>query len=233
MKTKRKTVLVPGIAGNEFLWQFQIKHLSDIADIVVPDVSKCKTREEWVDAILSSVEGKFALAGASQGGWASIKAAAEHPERITILALICTWARHMPEVEKEQRKILANIKSGHFSEFKQNYIDYATSTASRKNPRLAKLIREGTECVDEQVFINHLEAYLDDFQSVNLLPKIKCPTLVISGREDQIISVEEHEFIANSIKRAKIAIIEDTGHHIVFEQPQALSVLLRYWLMYF
>jgi len=33
--------------------------------------------------------------------------------------------------------------------------------------------------------------------------------------------------------KTKIAIIEDTEHHIVFEQSQALSVLLRYWVMYF
>ncbi len=62
---KEKLVLVPGIAKNEYLWQFQIRHLSNIADIIVPDVSHCNSRKEWVAAILNCTDGKFALAGAS------------------------------------------------------------------------------------------------------------------------------------------------------------------------
>ena len=89
------------------------------------------------------------------------------------------------------------------------------------------------EFVDEQIFINHLESYLDDFNSEKFLNQIKCPTLVIAAKNDPIFSVEEHEHITKSIKDAKIAIIDDAGHHIMFEQPQALSTLLRYWLMYF
>ncbi len=230
---KQKLVLVPCIAGNEYLWKFQIKHLSDIANIVVPDVSNCNNREEWVDAILSCTEGKFALAGASMGGWACFKAAAEHPERITKLALIGTWARDLPEVEKEQYKILERIKNGHFDEFKQEYLDYVSTNLDSGKDEFIKLVKEGMEFVDEQVFINHLESYLDDFNSEKFLNKIKCPTLVIAAKNDPIFSVEEHEYITKSIKDAKIAIIDDAGHHIMFEQPQALSTLIRYWLMYF
>ena len=230
---KQKLVLVPGIAGNELLWQFQIKHLSDIADIIVPDVSNCNSREEWVKAILNCTEGKFALAGVSMGGWACFKLAAEHPERVTKLALIGTWARHLPEVEKEQYKILERIKNGHFEEFKQEYLDYVSTNLDSSKDEFIKLVKEGMEFVDEQVFINHLESYLDDFNSEKFLNKIKCPTLVISAKNDPIFSVEEHEYITRSIKNAKISIIDDSGHHIVFEQPQALSTLLRYWLMYF
>ncbi len=63
--------------------------------------------------------------------------------------------------------------------------------------------------------------------------KIQCPTLVIAAQNDPIFSVEEHDYISNAIQGAKLAIIDDAGHHIRFEQPQALSALLRYWLMYF
>ena len=232
-KMKQKLVLVPGIAGNEYLWKFQIKHLSDIADIVVPDISNCNSREEWVEAILNCTEGKFALAGVSMGGWACFKVAAEHPERVTKLALIGTWARHLPEVEKEQDKILERIKNGHFDEFKQEYLDYVSTNLDSSKDEFIKLVKEGMEFVDEQVFINHLESYLDDFNSEKFLNQIKCPTLVIAAKNDPIFSVEEHEHITKSIKDAKIAIIDDAGHHIMFEQPQALSTLLRYWLMYF
>lgn len=230
---KKRLVLVPGIAGNELLWHFQIKHLSDIADIFVPDVSQCTSREEWVKAILNCTEGEFALAGVSMGGWASFKVAAEHPERITKLALIGTWARSLPEIEKEQYQILEQIRNGHFEEFKQKYVEYVSSGMNAPRDEFIKRIHKGMELVDEQVFTNHLRSYLDDFNSEMFLKKIKCPTLVIAARNDPIFSVEEHEYIAGEIENAKMSIIDDTGHHIMFEQPQALSTLLRYWLMYF
>ncbi len=230
---KQKLVLVPGIAGNEYLWQFQIRHLSAIADIIVPDVSNCTSREAWVEAILHCTEGKFALAGASMGGWACFQVAAEHPERITKLALIGTWARHLPEVEKEQYVILENIKSGQFEAFKKGYLDYVSNNFDSGKDEFIKLVKEGMDFVDEQVFANHLESYLGDFTSEKFLTSITCPTLVIAAQNDPIFSVEEHEYIARSIKEAKVAIIDDAGHHIMFEQPQALSALLRYWLMYY
>jgi pimeloyl-ACP methyl ester carboxylesterase len=226
-------VLVPGIAGNKYLWQFQTRHLSDIAEIIVPDVSKCNSREEWVKVILGCTKGEFALAGASMGGWACFRVAAEHSDRITKLALIGTWARHLPEVEKEQYVILENIKNGHFEEFKQGYLDYVSAGLANEKKEFIKLVNKGMELVDEQVFVNHLESYLGDFTSEKFLSRIMCPTLVIAAKNDPVFSVEEHEYIAQSIKDAKVAVIDDAGHHIMFEQPQALSALLRYWLMYF
>ena len=169
---KQKLVLVPGIAGNEYLWKFQIKHLSDIADIIVPDVSNCTSREEWMKAILNCTEGKFALAGTSMGGWACFKVAADQPERITKLALIGTWARHLPEVEKEQYNILERIKNGHFDEFKKDYLNYVTTNLDSNKDELIKHVNGGMEFIDEQVFINHLESYLDDFNSEKFLNKI-------------------------------------------------------------
>jgi len=230
---KQKLVLVPGIAGNEYLWQFQIRHLSGIAEIVVPDVSQCRSRAQWVEVILNCIDGKFALAGVSMGGWACFRAAAEHPERITKLALIGTWARHLPDVEKEQYGILENIKNGHFEAFKEGYLDYVSNHLDSTKEEFIRLVKAGMEFVDEQVFVNHLESYLDDFTSEEYLGRITCPTLVIAARNDPIFSVEEHEYIARSIPGAKVAVIDDAGHHIMFEQPQALSALLRYWLMYF
>ena len=230
---KQKLVLVPGIAGNEYLWQFQIRHLSTVADIIVPDVSRCNSREEWVAAISSCTDGKFALAGASMGGWACFRAAAEHPERITKLALIGTWARHLPDVEKEQYAILEKIKNGHFEAFKQEYLDYVSDQLDSGKDNFIQLVEKGMEFVDPQVFINHLESYLGDFTSEKYLGQIQCPTLVIAAQNDPVFSVEEHDYISHAIQAARLAIIDDAGHHIMFEQPQALSALLRYWLMYF
>jgi len=95
----------------------------------------------------------------------------------------------LPEVEKKQYKILERIKNGHFDEFKQEYLDYVSTNLDSSKDEFIKLVKEGMEFVDEQVFINHLESYLDDFNSEKFPNKIKCPTLVIAAKNDPIFSV--------------------------------------------
>lgn len=230
---KQKLVLIPGVGGDESLWQYQIKHLSDIADIGVVNLDNCKSREEMVKTVLNSETGKFALAGISMGGWVGMAVAAKEPERITKLTVIGTWARPMPEAEIQQREILKRIKNGFYLEWLEEYMEFSLKHA--KNENLKNFIMQGKAKAKEKekVFTHHLQAYLDDFQSTHLLSEIHCPTLVIAGINDPIFSVKEHEYIANSIKGAKLAIIDDCAHFIPIEQPQALSTLMRYWLMYY
>jgi pimeloyl-ACP methyl ester carboxylesterase len=83
-----------------------------------------------------------------------------------------------------------------------------------------------------EVFARHIQAMVDAYDGRDLLPLIRCPTLVIAGRQDAIFPVAEHEFIAAQIAGARLAIIEDCGHGAPLERPQAVTALLRYWLTY-
>ncbi len=103
----------------------------------------------------------------------------------------------------------------------------------RKDKHFIDLLRKAGTDVDEIVLTRHMGAYLNDFDSTDLLPKITAPSLVIAGMNDPLFPVEEQKFIERSIKNARLAIIDDCAHFITFEQPQALSALLRYWLLYF
>lgn len=62
------------------------------------------------------------------------------------------------------------------------------------------------------------------------LPNIKCPTLVMCGRQDALIPLEENAEIAAGIPNATFVVIEDCGHLSSMEQPHAVSAVLRYWL---
>ncbi|MGH7335767.1 MAG: alpha/beta fold hydrolase, partial [Candidatus Rokuibacteriota bacterium] len=44
------------------------------------------------------------------------------------------------------------------------------------------------------------------------MPLIRCPTIVIAGRQDAIFPVAEHEFMVSQIPPARLAVIEDCGH---------------------
>jgi pimeloyl-ACP methyl ester carboxylesterase len=63
-----------------------------------------------------------------------------------------------------------------------------------------------------------------------LLASIKCPTLVIVGREDALTPPELAQEIATGIPGAKLEIIADCGHLSTLERPEAVNRAMRAWL---
>jgi pimeloyl-ACP methyl ester carboxylesterase len=62
------------------------------------------------------------------------------------------------------------------------------------------------------------------------LKAIKCPTLVVTGRDDAIMPLEWLEELARGIPKATLAVIEHSGHTPSLERPEELTKLLVSWL---
>ena len=62
------------------------------------------------------------------------------------------------------------------------------------------------------------------------LRKIKVPTLVLCGREDELCPVKRHEFMAELIPGATLHIVDEAGHLPTLEQPENTNAALGRWL---
>jgi pimeloyl-ACP methyl ester carboxylesterase len=62
------------------------------------------------------------------------------------------------------------------------------------------------------------------------LPKIKCPALVLCGRQDQLTPLECSEEMAAAIPGAKLVVVEDCGHLSTLERPAEVNAAMRGWL---
>jgi pimeloyl-ACP methyl ester carboxylesterase len=62
------------------------------------------------------------------------------------------------------------------------------------------------------------------------LALITCPTLVLTGDEDNTISNPLSNEMADGIRDAKLRILPDCGHLPQVEQPQATAAALVEWL---
>jgi pimeloyl-ACP methyl ester carboxylesterase len=61
------------------------------------------------------------------------------------------------------------------------------------------------------------------------LQKISCPTLVITGKDDVLVSWENSQILADRISGAKLLVLESAGHCFWLEQPQqAGEAILRF-----
>jgi pimeloyl-ACP methyl ester carboxylesterase len=63
-----------------------------------------------------------------------------------------------------------------------------------------------------------------------LLSTIRCPTLVLVGREDALTPPALAKEIADRIAGSRLVIIPDCGHLATLEQPHAVNQALRTWL---
>jgi pimeloyl-ACP methyl ester carboxylesterase len=63
-----------------------------------------------------------------------------------------------------------------------------------------------------------------------LLPTIRCPAMVMVGRQDRWSPLAQHEEIAALIPHAELSVVEESGHMSPVEQPEQVSNALLRWL---
>ena len=72
-------------------------------------------------------------------------------------------------------------------------------------------------------------ALLNRPDAAPVLAMIRCPTLVLCGREDTWGPVAQHEDIASRISGSELAIIERCGHMAPMERPEEVTTALSKW----
>ncbi len=74
-----------------------------------------------------------------------------------------------------------------------------------------------------------LEA-ITEFDLAPRLPVVSCPTLIVWGTRDRLVTVRDAARFAEAIPGARKVIYEDTGHMSMLERPAEFNALLRDFL---
>ena len=226
-------VLVPGLICDAALWNHQNRYLSEIAHIRVADVTRSETIMEMAEAVLAMAPEKFALAGLSMGGYVSLEIMRRAPERVIKLALLDTSARPDTEEQTERRHQLIKLtREGAFSDVISTLLSLVVHPDRMQDGELCNHIKEMNQRVGPEIFMRHQDAIIGRPDSRNDLPTIKCPTLILCGRQDALTPLDVHEEMSSMIPKSRLALIEDCGHMSTMERPQAVTALLRDWILY-
>lgn len=230
---KQNLVLVPGLLCDDALWEHQSRYLSETADIKIADVTRSETIFGMAEAVLAMAPEKFALAGLSMGGYVSLEIMRRAPERVTKLALLDTSARSDTEEQNRRRhNFIQLLREGGFDEVISTLLSLFVHPDRMQDEQLCNNIKEMNRRVGPEIFMRHQAAIMGRPDSRNDLSKIKCPTLILCGRQDALTPLEVHEEMSSTIPKARLAIIEDCGHMTTMERPHAVTALLRDWLLY-
>ncbi len=233
MTDRQPLVLVPGLLCDAELWAHQIGHIEDIADSVVGDTRHDDTIAGMAERILKAAPKTFALAGLSMGGYICFEIMRRAPERVTKLALLDTAAQ--PDDDERRQRRMELMKLAEIGEFKgvaPRLLPQFIHPDRLTDGTLTDTIMDMTQRVGRDAFLQQQQAIMGRADSRPTLATIAVPTLVLCGREDILTPVERHVEIAKGIAGARLCIVEDCGHMSTMERPQAVTAMLRDWLLY-
>jgi pimeloyl-ACP methyl ester carboxylesterase len=232
MVTKTPLVLVPGLLCDAALWRGQVEDLTDIAESWVADVTRDDSITAMAQRVLAEAPaGRFALAGLSMGGYVAQAIARLAPERVERLALLDTSARaDTPEQTARRRGLIELAEKGEFQGVTPRLLPVFLHPDRLDDKPLTEAVMAMTARVGKDAFLRQQRAIMDRIDNRPNLSAIRCPALVLCGRQDLLTPLEWSEEIASHIPGARLAVIEDCGHLSTMERVWEVSVELRQWL---
>jgi len=224
--------LLPGLLNDARLWQRSMSDVSDMGHCSVADLTGADSMSALASAALSQAPGKqFALAGFSMGGYVALEIMRQAPERVLGLALLDTSARPDTPQVTEGRRNLMRLAATNLPAVIDALLPRVLHPSHLDDKSILEVIKSMATTVGKEAFLRQQEAIIGREDSRPFLHRVSCPTLVLCGREDLITPVEVHEEMAAAIPNSNLAVVEESGHMSLLEQPQRVTEALRKWLL--
>jgi pimeloyl-ACP methyl ester carboxylesterase len=156
------------------------------------------------------------VVGHSMGGAIAQTLAQQYPERIVGLVLVGSGARL-----RVDPLILENTSNqATFPVAVQTIMERAFSPNT--DPKLIQLAANNMGKTRPSVLHSDFTA-CNAFDMMSSITKIRYPTLVICGQDDQLTPARYSQYMASQIPKAELRIIPDAGHMVMLEQPQIVA----------
>jgi pimeloyl-ACP methyl ester carboxylesterase len=198
-----------------------------------------------LDGLLDRLEiDAAAVIGNSMGGFIAAELAISFPQRVERLVLVSAAGisthghrgsvRAVPALRLVERLLMAG---GAWTAAKSDSVarrarlrDLTLSVVARHPSRLpAPLAAEQLRGAGKAGFLQGLEAVLD-YEIRERLGEIACPTLIVWGDSDRLISVRDADVFAELIPNSRKVVFADTGHVAMLERPDEFNALLEQFL---
>jgi pimeloyl-ACP methyl ester carboxylesterase len=229
---RQPVVLLPGTLCDARLFAPLVERMADVAVFSVDDVTHSDSVQAVARDVLRNAPPRFALAGLSYGGIIAFEIMRQQPERVTHLALLNTTPYPPTDATRARLEMFAAMATrGEFRAITTEHLkDTLLHPAHRHDPILRRIVLEMAEAVGVDGFLNQVHAQLARPDSSGDLARIICPTLVLTGRQDEVCTVAIHEAMVAQLPNAQLVIVEECGHLSTLEQPEQVARAMRAWL---
>jgi pimeloyl-ACP methyl ester carboxylesterase len=234
---KTALLLVPGMLCSPRLYAEQVAALSGEAEVVVPDWRRAPLAiwDGWESAARWVVDqmpvGEFALAGLSLGGMLAVEIMQFAAERVTKLALLDTGMRSQSEADRAIRRARIRLATeGHFELVLGMQMSRFIPAYRLPDKKLVDAVMAMCGEIGVEIYKRQEELAAIRADRRPDLPRIKCPTIVVCGRDDAATPLFLSEEMAAAIGGSELIVIEQCGHLVTMEKPEETNAILRRWL---
>jgi pimeloyl-ACP methyl ester carboxylesterase len=229
-------LLLPGLVCDQGVWRRQIDALSDVAACTCADYGSLDSLTAMAQAALRAAPERFSVAGHSMGGRVALEVYRLAPERVARIALLNTG--YLPLApgaagEEERRKrgdLVALAKSQGMRAMLQVWLPPMIDPRRRGDALLVNSILEMMSRKTPEIFAAQVRALLARPDATPVLEQIRCPAVLITGREDGWSGPAQHQAMAAKVGGSRLVIVPDCGHMSTMERPAEVSAALREWL---
>lgn len=219
-------ILVHGLGASSESWRPAMLHLAKRYHVIAPDLrgygKSDKPRADYSVAYHASELNSFidalgvkktALAGNSMGGWIAALTALDHPDKVSHLVLVASAGLKrdtLPPVDlnpvtREQMQALLLALFADKALVTTRMIDEQWEYRREVRATVAATLASFSKAVP------FLDGRLQD---------IRTPTLIVWGRQDQLIPLDQADRFAKGIPGARLVVFENTGHLPQYERPK-------------
>lgn len=244
-KGKHNLVMIPGVGDGlktvkGMALPFALLYRSLAKDFTVyvfsrPNNLKPKTStEDMAESLRKSllflgIENTF-LVGISQGGMIAQHLTLKAPNIIKKLALVVTLSKPNPVVNAVINNWLQMAERGDYKGIMLNTAELSYTPKKVQSSKLIySLIGNLGKPKSLDRFIIQAKACITH-NAYEGLGEIKCPTLVIGGSDDKIVSAEASKEIAEKIPNSRLIMYEGLGHALYEEAKDFLATLSTFFL---
>ena len=187
------------------------------------------SQDRWIDdleAVVAAAAPRepFALLGISQGTVAAVSFAARYPERVSHLLLYGAYARGWsqrgdPEGVRAYQAITDLCRFGWGKEnpaFRQVFTSRFIPGATEEQMRWFNELCRKTS--SPKIAAELLEAR-SRINVVDVLDRVRTPTLVVHGRNDQVVPLAEGRLLASAIRGAEFVELDSNNHILLESEP--------------
>jgi pimeloyl-ACP methyl ester carboxylesterase len=228
-------VLIHGAGGNHLYWPPEIRRLRGycVYAVDLPGHGKSSTSDgqqsigeyarflvQWLESVRLR---RAVFIGHSMGSAIALALAIHQPEYVVGIGLLGAGARLriLPE--------MLNYVADQTTFYKATDLLVTCSFSANTPPHLVELASKRLLETRQSVLYGDLVA-CNRFDVMDQLGKVKQPTLVVCGEEDQMTPLRYAQFLASSILNARLSVIPRAGHMVMLEKPDLVADSLHSFL---
>jgi len=221
------TVFIPGLLCSARLYDTLLSTAWAYGAMTLADNRRDDTIPSMAARLLDDAPQRFVLVGLSMGGYVAHEVLRQAPERVSGLALISTSARpdSAEQLQSRERQRQAVVGGG-FDELVAAVFPLLPDPANAADEHLLAGWRLMAHEVGAEAFVSQLDAVMMRPDSRPGLAAITCPTAVVHGAGDRLITPDNATETADAIPGSVLTLINRAGHMLPQEQPVAARAAL-------